>query len=328
MSGSDEKESIMFVRFALSAAAATALVAASPVSARNIVIGNDDGLTANVKALYEALKAEGHDVIVAVPCSQQSGMGGALKILEPLGPLAADCVAGAAKAGEPGAGPMTRTGFGKDFYYVDGTPVMAMLYGVDVIANARWGRAPDLVLSGPNIGQNPGGIVVSSGTVSVAQYAMMRGIPAIAFSAGENSASGADLDNPLSTLVAKRSLELIDKLEAASHGGALLPARTGLNVNFPDAPEKAEWKLARIGSYSRYELKFVADLPSAMGKSAQPPQPGLFALISEQAPSADEAKDEGVVATKDIAVSVMQVAYDAPEKQRADIANMLNGLAK
>ncbi|WP_077147771.1 5'/3'-nucleotidase SurE [Sphingopyxis sp. KK2] len=317
--------------FRLTLLAAAMLASASPASARNIVIGNDDGLTANVKALYDALKAEGHDVIVAVPCSQQSGMGGALKFLQPLGPLAADCVAGAAKAGDPGAGPMTRAGLGKDFYYVDGTPVMAMLYGVDVVANERWGKAPDLVLSGPNIGQNSGSIVVSSGTVSVAQYAMMRAIPAIAFSAGENSASGADLVNPLSTLVAKRSLELIDKLEAASHGAALLPAGTGLNVNFPDAPEVAAWKLAKIGTYMKYDLKFVADLPAAMGKpsaAGQPPLPGLFARVSDQAPAPGEEGDEAVVATKDIAVSVIQVAYDAPAGERTDIAKMLDGLVK
>lgn len=317
--------------FRLASLAAAAILASfSPASARNIVIGNDDGLTANVKALYEALKAEGHDVIVAVPCSQQSGMGGALKILKPLGPLAMDCVAGAAKAGDPGAGRMTRAGLGDDFYYVDGTPVMAMLYGVDVVANDRWGKAPDLVLSGPNIGQNSGAIVVSSGTVSVAQYAMMRGIPAIALSAGENSASGADLVNPLSVVVATRSLELIDKLEEAAHGGALLPARTGLNVNFPDAPEFAAWKPARIGSYMKYDLKFVADLPVSMGKSPagkEAPLPGLFARISEQAPVAGEENDEAAVAMKDIAVSVMQVAYDAPASD-LDIAGVLSGLPR
>lgn len=312
-------------------AALVLVVPAHSASARNIVIGNDDGLTANVKALYDALKAEGHDVIVAVPCSQQSGMGGALKILKPLGPLTADCVAGAAKAGDPGAGPMTRAGLGKDFYYVDGTPVMAMLYGVDVIANERWGKAPDLVLSGPNIGQNSGAIVVSSGTVSVAQYAMMRGIPAIALSAGENSASDAGLANPVSTVVAKRSLELIDQLEKASNGSPLLPPRVGLNVNFPDAPESAGWKPARIGTYMKYELRFVADLPAAMGRAqaeGQAPLPGLFAQVSEAVPAADEREDEAAVAMADIAVSVMQVAYDASLDQQESVGKLLAGLSK
>lgn len=224
---------------------------------------------------------------------------------------------------------MTRAGMGSDFFYVDGTPVMAMLYGIDVVANARWGKAPDLVLSGPNIGQNSGYIVVSSGTVSNAQYAMMRGIPAIALSAGENSASGPDLANPLSVQVAKRSLELIAALGKKAGGGPLLPHGTGLNVNFPDAPEAAGWKSARIGSYMKYDLKFVADLPKAMGKppvEGAQPQPGLAIALSQKTPAAGEAGDEAVVAAKDISVSVMQVAYDAPEARRAEVAPLLEAL--
>ena len=300
-----------------------------PAFARNIVISNDDGLTANVKALYDALKAKGHDVIVAVPCPQQSGMGGAIKVFEPLPPLSADCVGKAGRVGDPGAGPMTREGFARDFYYVDGTPVMALLYGIDIAAQARWGKPPELVLSGPNVGQNPGAIVVSSGTVSVAQYAMMRGIPAIALSAGEYTASGDDLLNPLSAIVAKRSLELVDRLEAASHGGPLLPPRSGLNVNFPDEPAAARWKLTRIGTYSKYELFFVPDLPTAMGeeKSDQPARPGLFGRLSDQPPAAGEMDDESVVAIKDISVSLMQVGYEAPAQQQDALAHLLCGLA-
>ena len=46
----------------------------APALALNIVITNDDGLTANVRALHDGLKAEGHDVVVSVPCSEQSGL--------------------------------------------------------------------------------------------------------------------------------------------------------------------------------------------------------------------------------------------------------------
>lgn len=304
--------------FRLKLLAALALLApVNPASARNIVIGNDDGLTANVKALYDALKAEGHDVIVAVPCQQGSGLGGAVQIMQPIGPLREDCANGAAKAGDPGAGPMTRAGLGDDFFYVDGTPVMAMLYGLDILAPARWGKAPDLVLSGPNIGRNAGPIVVSSGTVSNVQYAMMRGIPAIALSAGMNSASKDDLINPLSETIAKRSIELVGLLDARAKDGPLLPGGTGLNVNFPDQPAGAHWKSARIGTFSDYDARFVADLPAAMGKAApgQKPMPGLYFTISDKPPAAAERGDEAAVARKDISVSVLQIAYDAPASQ-------------
>lgn len=309
-------------------AALVLLVPVNPASARNIVIGNDDGLTANVKALYDALKAEGHDVIVAVPCQQGSGLGGAVRIMQPIASLGRDCVNMAAKTGDPGAGQMTRVGLGGDFFYVDGTPVMAMLYGLDVLAPARWGKAPDLVLSGPNIGRNAGPIVVSSGTVSNVQYAMMRGIPAIALSAGTNSASKDDLINPLSGEIAKRSLELVDLLDARAQGGPLLPAGTGLNVNFPDQPDGAHWRFARLGTFSEYDARFVADLPAAMGKavSGQEPMSGLYFTISDKPPTADELGDEAAIVRKDISVSVLQIAYDAPASQRAQIEGLLGTL--
>lgn len=315
--------------FRLTSLAALALsIAATPVSARNIVIANDDGLTSNVKALYDALKAEGHDVIVSVPCQQGSGLGGAVRMMQPLAPLAVDCVNGAAKAGDPGAGPMTREGLGGDFFYVDGTPVMGLLYGLDVLAPARWGKAPDLVLSGPNIGQNSGPIVVSSGTVSNAQHAMARGIPAIALSGGVNTASKPDLVNPLSQVIAARSLELVRLLDAQAKGGPMLPAGTGLNVNFPDRPDGARWTLARIGTFSIYDALFVADLPAAMGKAApgQAPMPGLFFTMSDQPPSPAQRDDEAAVAKSDIAVSVMQVAYDAPAAERRSIGKRIKAL--
>lgn len=315
--------------FRLKLIAALALLApVNPASARNIVIGNDDGLTANVMALYDALKAEGHDVIVAVPCQQGSGLGGAVRIMQPIAPLQKECANSAAKAGDPGAGPMTRAGLGDDFFYADGTPVMAMLYGLDVLAPARWGKGPDLVLSGPNIGRNAGPIVVSSGTVSNVQYAMMRGIPAIALSAGTNSASKDDLINPLSGEIAKRSLELVELLDDQAKDGPLLPVGMGLNINFPDHPADAQWKFARIGTFSDYDARFVADLPAAMGQTVtgQRPMPGLHFTISDKPPAAAERGDEAAIARKDISVSVLQIAYDAPAAQRAEVEQFVGEL--
>jgi 5'-nucleotidase len=225
---------------------------------------------------------------------------------------------------------MTRAGLGGDFFYVDGTPVMGLLYGLDVLAPARWGKAPDLVLSGPNIGQNSGPVVISSGTVSNAQHAMIRGIPAVALSAGMNTASKEDLVNPLSQQIAARSLELVRLLDAQAKGGPMLPAGTGLNVNFPDQPEKARWTFARIGTFSIYDSRFVADLPAAMGKAApgQAPMPGLTFGLSDEAPAPGQRNDEAAVARSDIAISVMQIAYDAPEATRRPIARRIKALLR
>ena len=57
---------------------ASLLAFAQPASALTILLSNDDGLTSNLVALYTVLKAAGHDVIVSVPCTGQSGRGAAI----------------------------------------------------------------------------------------------------------------------------------------------------------------------------------------------------------------------------------------------------------
>jgi 5'-nucleotidase len=313
----------MAIRTTLLAAAAC-LALAGPAGARNIVLTNDDGLTSNVVALYEALKAAGHDVVVSVPCTNQSGQGAALGIARPIAPLKAPCLNDAAEAGAPGAGPMTRKGLpggGSDFYYVDGTPVASLLHGVEVVAMARWGKAPDLVLSGPNEGQNVGAIILSSGTVSAAQVAAVLGIPAIALSAGAGT-EAASLDNPQSYEVARRSVELVAHLEALSKGAALLPAGLALNVNFPDRLEGARWQLSEIGTYNAYKVGFTANMAATASPMMQmmaksrgaeiPALPGVSFDINTATPAAEQMEDESVVYRKAIAVSPMQAGYAYP----------------
>jgi 5'-nucleotidase len=311
------------LRFAAALMAAVPATAIGPAAAaRNIVVTNDDGLTSNVVALYAALKAEGHDVVVSVPCINQSGMGAALRIGRPIGALDHDCLNGAAKAGAPGVGPIRREGVAaNDFYYVDGTPVMAMLHGVDVIAAQRWGRTPDLVLSGPNEGQNLGAIILSSGTVGNAQVAAMRGIPAIALSAGGNTSGGDGIANPLSREVARRVAELVSALDARAGEGAMLPSGIALNVNFPDALSGARWAASRVGTYNAYRVSFAADLAASAGEELKamakargteiPALPGLTFGHNDDAPEPSQERDESVVNRTAISVSPMQAGYGA-----------------
>lgn len=307
----------------------TALLAASALglapaagSARNIVLTNDDGLTSNVVALYEALKEAGHDVVVSVPCTNQSGQGAALGIARPIAPLKTACLNDAAKPGDPGAGPMTRSALpADDFHYVDGTPVAALLHGLDVVGKSRWGKAPDLVLSGPNEGQNVGAIILSSGTVSAAQYAAVSGIPAIALSAGAGT-EGANLDNPLSDEVARLTVDLVAHLEARAGEGPMLPIGLALNVNFPDQPAGARWKLAEIGTYNAYKVGFTTDMAASASPMMQmmaksrgmeiPALPGVSFDFNTGAPAPEQMDDESVIYRKAIAVSPMQAGYAYP----------------
>lgn len=312
------------MRTHLTAGLAAALLALAPAAAgaRNIVLTNDDGLTSNVVALYKALKEAGHDVVVSVPCVNQSGQGAALGIARPLAPLKTACLNDAAQPGDPGAGPMTRAGLpAGDFYYVDGTPVAALLHGLEVIGQARWGKAPDLVLSGPNEGQNVGAIILSSGTVSAAQYAAVSGIPAIALSAGAGTEAGT-LDNPLSPVVARLTLDLVKHLEARAGAGALLPQGIALNVNFPDQPAGAGWQLTEIGSYNAYKVGFTVNMAASASPTMRalaerrgvqvPPLPGVSFDFNTAAPAPDQMDDESVVFRKAIAVSPMQAGYAYP----------------
>lgn len=294
-------------RLAMSAALA---LCASPAFALNILLSNDDGLTSNVKALYDELKAAGHTVIVSVPCTGQSGRGAAIVMYSTTTIIADNdktqieaeggCHNGAAATGAPAVGPFTKSGYtGGDFHYVHGTPVMATMYGLDVLAQARWGKAPDLVLSGPNEGQNVGKVVINSGTIGNAQFAAGRGLPAIALSAGTDTVDNTGLANARSKTVAQLTVKLIAALQAKAGSSALLPTGTALNINFPDGvAATAPWAFARIGSYDTYALKFSSAAPWGLSGSLP------------AAATAEQAEDEAVVYKSKIAVTAMQVGYD------------------
>ncbi len=308
-------------------AAAIGLALSSPAFALHILVTNDDGLTSNIKALYDTLEAHGHDVIVSVPCTNQSGRGAAIvmystSVIVPDNDktqieAAGGCRNGVAAIGAPAVGPFAKSGYAKDFFYVHGSPVMATMYGLDVLAPARWGKAPDLVLSGPNEGQNVGRVINSSGTIGNAQFAAGRGIPSIALSAGSDTTDDKTLANPYSTVVAELSLRLVDALaqsSAAGPGAPLLPDGLVLNVNFPDKPTPAlKFAFARTGSFDLYDLRFRNTPPYG------------FSLAKRSTDSATPAQmqDEAVVQKTRIAVSAMQVGFEArPVSQQWLRANL------
>jgi 5'-nucleotidase len=295
---------------------------ALPSHALNILLTNDDGLTANLKALQSALIAAGHDVIVSVPCQNQSGKGAALSFFSPITPLTTACRNNAAAAGAAGVGAIAGL---SDAYYVNGTPVMATLYGLDVLATQRWGGAPDLVVSGPNEGQNVGSIVISSGTVSNAQYALSRGIPAIAVSAGSNTTD----NDSLAAEVAALTVKVVDRLDQDTRSArgkrtqALLPSGLGLNMNIPtfSAGGSADlpWQVTRFGNFDAYDVHFVMDLgadPVAASYglgSVHYPGISLSTRTAADATATTDPKSEALVDLQGaISLTPMQLGYEAP----------------
>lgn len=312
--------------------AACAVALSLPLSshALNILLTNDDGLTANTRALQAALVAAGHDVVVSVPCQNQSGKGASVSFLTPITPLAKACRNNAAPAGAPGIGPIAGQ---VNAHYVDGTPVMATMHGLDVLALQRWGRAPDLVVSGPNEGQNIGSIVISSGTVSNAQFALGRGIPAISVSA-DTDTTGNDA---LAAEVAAMTVKVIKGLSEHKVGKALLPDGLGLNVNFPKfavgASTALPWKVSRFGNFNSYDVRFVTDLSqdpvaAAVGLgNVRLPGVTIATRAAADATRETDPRSEALLSLRGhVTLTPMQTGYEAPVIGRELLGIRLKGL--
>ena len=274
------------------------LLIATQACALDILLTNDDGFeSAQIRALYAMLEVRGHSVVISAPTQNNSGSGGAMGFLHPIGPLTRATRGGTVSAGSPGVGTDPAD---PDIHYVDGSPVMSLLYGLDVIAFRKWGRQPDLVISGPNEGNNQGLINPSSGTFNNALYAINRGIPAIAVSSGETAQrNGLPGDKEaIEFRIAGLVVELIDRIER-NHGrargkGPLLPSGTGLNVNVPKFDPAhgctpGEYRFTRVGTATEFKPVFfqkLADSPAAVGFGAGVPLPGISFVLPGGAPPA------------------------------------------
>lgn len=123
--------------------------------------------------------------------------------------------------------------------WVNSYPLTSMRYGIDTFSPVIFNGAPDLAVSGPNVGSNLGVTVFFSGTVGAASYAAHKaGIPALAFSgkSGDPTAWNASSSYPLTSQVyAQLAIKVTDRLLKA--GTPYLPGDVWLNVNFPEVSE-------------------------------------------------------------------------------------------
>lgn len=319
------------LRLAFAGALAAAAFAPLPASALNILLSNDDGFeTANIRALKQKLEDAGHDVLLSGPTQNNSGKGGSMNFLVPVTPLAKATRYGSVAAGAPGVGADPADA---DSHYVDGTPVMSMLYGLDVLAVQRWSAPPDLVISGPNEGNNLGAINNSSGTMNNALYAINRGLPAIAVSfEGTSSRAWTALEAgapeyELAAVVVK----LVAALEAQrASDGSLLPPGTGLNVNVPEfEPGEADalpFRLSRVGTATDYQPVFFAKLSDsvlAVGFGAGVELPGISFVNAQIPPPAGvivpidtrASSELNVMRTHAVSVSVIE---GVPQARRSN----------
>ncbi|KAK6201424.1 acid phosphatase [Scheffersomyces amazonensis] len=217
------------------------LFLATATLAKNILLTNDDSwISTNIRATYYKLKEAGHEVYLVAPVSQRSGWGGRFDV--PTSPtLQTDGEFGYVKAGAPSWG---HEDFDDHIWYFNGTPASAVAFALTYVFPVHFNLSedfrPDLVVSGPNEGTNPGAFYTISGTMGATYNSVYRNIPAIAFSGsnGNNSlyTDFLDLNDTLepSTIYAGLVTELVDTLfKSQGDNERALPLGVGYNVNFP-----------------------------------------------------------------------------------------------
>jgi 5'-nucleotidase len=180
-----------------------------------ILLANDDGIySEGIFALYNEL-IKFADVTVVAPIAEQSAVGHAITISDPL--------------------QVTEFyKFGKFFGYgIKGTPADCVKIAVTNIM----GEMPDLVVSGINHGANVASNVIYSGTVSAATEGAMLGVRSIAVS-----------------LATKEKCDFTPAAEVGAYFAKYLhksdmPNDTTLNINVPPVSKKEikGWRFAKQG---------------------------------------------------------------------------------
>jgi 5'-nucleotidase len=208
-----------------------------------VLVTNDDGIAApGLRHLARAAVEHGHEVVVAAPDAEASGVSAALSAVAEDGRLLVERHELKDLAGVPAFG-------------VTASPA----YIVVLAGLAAFGDPPDLVLSGINRGANAGRAVLHSGTVGAALTAAAGGRSAMAVSldvlspAAASSASGGNAIAALDTV----DDEARNWVTAADLALGLLPALlrappgSVFNLNVPDAPA-ATVKGVRRGTLARF----------------------------------------------------------------------------
>ena len=171
------------------------------VPSLRIVLTNDDGVgSAGTEALYDALVAAGHEVVIVAPMTSQEGAGTGLT-------LSSFMVTEYSEGWFVDATPST----------VVGTALGALMTGED---------APDLVVAGINDGLLTGADLRYSGTAGAIQAALMG------FGTGVISVAAESSDDY--AFASSFTVDLINDLALAYGEDGLLPEGIGLSVNIPD----------------------------------------------------------------------------------------------
>lgn len=170
----------------------------------NILLTNDDGYeSAGLMLLTESLSQLGHNVYVVAPESQRSASSHAVNLRHEMVIRKLNAYCGAKVA-----------------YISAGSPADCVKFAVSAL-NVQF----DLVISGPNNGDNSGFGVIYSGTVAAAEEGAICGIRSIALSRMGWSADGGSFASVVEYVV--NNLDIL--YDACSRASVL-------NINVPNLP--------------------------------------------------------------------------------------------
>ena len=195
----------------------------------HILVSNDDGyLAPGLEALALAMRRFG-EVTVVAPAQNCSGASNSLTLNRPL----------------------TVHKAANGFLYMNGTPTDC----VHVALTGLLDKAPDLVVSGINNGQNMGDDTIYSGTVAAAMEGYLFGLPSIAFSQVDKG--HAHLDD-----AARKAADIVRHYIEHRLAGPFL-----LNVNIPNLAyeQLGEAQCTRLGK--RHQAEPVIRQKSPRGET-------------------------------------------------------------
>lgn len=235
-----------------------------------ILVSNDDGVDAAGLAALTAAMTELGDVYVVAPLYEQSAVGHAITVRDPV------------RARSVGLGIEGAV----DAYGVQGTPADC----VKLAVNQLLPRRPDLVVSGINRGPNTAVNVIYSGTVSAATEASILGIDSMAISLCNWEGGDYAPSQDVAALVARRIL---------ARG---LPPGILLNVNVPAVPrEEIRGIVATRQARSRWKESFH----QRVDPNNQP-----YYWLTGTFENLDEGEDTDIQAIENGYVSVTPIHYD------------------
>ncbi|KAI5122402.1 hypothetical protein M0805_002953 [Coniferiporia weirii] len=190
-----------------------------------ILLTNDDGwAVANIRAQNTALRNAGYNVVLSAPAVDKSVTGSSTAAPKPLG--ASGCEFSSCPPFSPATGSDPND---SHLNYVNSFPVNAVRTGLETAVSFFYGTGPDLIVSGPNVGNNLGSTEAeNSGTIGAASEGAQ--VSYTTLDTPSASTTSAEVFAALST-------QLIQVLLAFpfSDSSPTLPSNALLNVNYPEA---------------------------------------------------------------------------------------------